>query len=217
MATKDIPDTPAFLRSHPNPFVAFMEHSRTSRLAELAKKTIKENDVVIDMGCGDGGLAEQVLKEFKKVKVYGVDLDKEMLKEAVERNRSKQFAPILSDARRVKLRANRGDMLYCGCVLSHVKDPESVVLEFKRLLKPNGKILIQIPNDDVILFLKQIAEKLRLGLLFPGITITGLAPTHVIQFNLEKAKKLLDGHFTIERISYSPFNFYIYIQGTSRK
>ncbi len=45
----------------------------------LISKFVKNNDSVLDIGCGQGGLCEILNKKFKKIKYTGVDFNKQMI------------------------------------------------------------------------------------------------------------------------------------------
>ena len=45
----------------------------------LISRFIKNNDSVLDIGCGQGGLYEILNKKFKKIKYTGIDFNKQMI------------------------------------------------------------------------------------------------------------------------------------------
>jgi len=45
----------------------------------LISKFIKNNDSVLDVGCGQGGLCEILNKKFKNIKYTGIDFNKQMI------------------------------------------------------------------------------------------------------------------------------------------
>jgi ubiquinone/menaquinone biosynthesis C-methylase UbiE len=45
----------------------------------LISKFIKNNDTVLDIGCGQGGLCHILNKKFKKIKYTGIDFNKKMI------------------------------------------------------------------------------------------------------------------------------------------
>jgi|SRR3989338_1084969 len=189
---------------HPNPIVKYLEKGRRKKIIEAVLKVVKENDRCLDLGCGDGYLAQQILRE-RKVKILGVDLDKQLLKNAQETLKKESFSTCYADVRKIPLK-EKFDVVYSGCILSHVKDPEKIIKEIHRLTKKNARVIIQIPNDDVLLKIKKIVKTLGLSFLFPGIRM-GLAKAHLIEFNLKKLRKLLENKFLIRNVNFTGILF----------
>lgn len=152
----------------------------------------------MDLGCGDGYVAQQILKK-KNVSIIGVDLNKQLLRDAEEKLKKEKFSTCCADARKIPLKC-RFDVIYSGCILSHVKDPERILDEMQRLGKKGARIIVQIPNDDVLLKIKKLVKTLRLDFLFPGIRME-LAKTHLMEFNLKKLKKIISNNFVIKKVT----------------
>jgi SAM-dependent methyltransferase len=51
-------------------------------ITKLINKYINDGDVVVDLGCGDGNLEDEIEKRKSGCLVYGIDLDPEVLSEA---------------------------------------------------------------------------------------------------------------------------------------
>jgi len=109
---------------------------------------LKENDVLLDFGCGRGAYrADQVktrrdLRNFKgRVrKVIGVDVD--------ESARSNPFIDefIQIEDNILPLEENSVDLCLCDSVLEHLQSPETFISECRRILKVGGYLCIRTPN-----------------------------------------------------------------------
>ena len=107
-----------------------------------AGKTLNKNDLIIDMACGPGNIAERIAKNWPFVNVVGIDGSKEMLNEAAKRlsnNLSKNLSYELIDINSIALGdihfPFRADVLVSNSALHHFHDP----YRFWGALKKLGK------------------------------------------------------------------------------
>ncbi len=112
--------------------------------------------LVLDIGCGTGNLTIGLAKHFDHV--TGIDLDAEMLELAKDKagnisNISFEKLNMLDIAENYQ--ANCFDIILSfGNTLVHLKDADEIggfLKQTKTLLKPDGKLLLQIINYDHIL------------------------------------------------------------------
>lgn len=117
------------------------------------------NAPILDLGCGDGTFAAQLLP---KNKVIGVDLRFKNIQKA----RTQKFYSYLiaSDATKLAFRNKAFNSVLINSFLEHIKEPnpEDVLLEANRVLDNKGKIYITLNSktfgeaDPIIVFLKEI-------------------------------------------------------------
>ncbi len=102
--------------------------------------SLSGGDKVLDAGCGVGDDCEYMDK--KGFKAYGIDFSKGMLKEAKERYPQGRYWK--ADMTTIPFRDGLFDGILANCSLFHI--PTELVgkalNEFKRVLKPGGKILL---------------------------------------------------------------------------
>ncbi len=118
----------------------------------IAKYIQKGNYAVLDVGCSSGELISFTHKS-KGSKGYGLDISKIAIREARKRHPECTFT--LGSAEAPPFSNNTFDYIICYDLLEHVNHPERAVKEFARILKPNGKLILQYETAD------RYSEKLR--------------------------------------------------------
>ena len=100
-------------------------------------KLIPQNSILLDVGCGQGDFIKQLPKG---INAYGIDINplinKNIIKDDFLKHRfSKKF-----------------NIITFWHSLEHFKNPKKALDKAINLLKPNGKILISIPNTNSFAF-----------------------------------------------------------------
>lgn len=110
-----------------------------ARLARLVPKC----EVVVDLGCGTGDLLPLLSRKARNV--IGVDNSPGMLEEARKRHRldENRVSLRVGDLLHLPLRDAEVDCAVMTMVLHHVSEPDKVILEIAKVLKP-GKPLVLI-------------------------------------------------------------------------
>ncbi|GLQ93012.1 class I SAM-dependent methyltransferase [Dyella acidisoli] len=109
--------------------------------------SISDNDVIVDVGCGDGGNAAFCLRRGAKVIV--IDSDGEAIATATARLRnihSENVTAYVSDANPLPLQDAIATRVICTEVLEHVDDPTQVLRELVRIGKPGARYLLSVPD-----------------------------------------------------------------------
>lgn len=101
---------------------------------EKIKEIAKEKNI-LDIGGG-----KRFGKQLVKYKEYFADSQYQTLD--VD---PKTKPDILADAQKLPLKDNSVDAIICKSILEHVPDPQKVVGEIYRVLKPKGKCFVYIP------------------------------------------------------------------------
>lgn len=117
--------------------------------AEVAGRFIRGGQRVLDYGCGDGGfLLEYAAPLFRQA--IGVDL----AQSAIDRARTRAAARGVANVEFIKIEEGAalpfGDK-YFDCVaslavLEHVFWPPGLLAEFHRVLRPSGRLVVEVPN-----------------------------------------------------------------------
>lgn len=99
----------------------------------------------LDIGCNKG----TYLTEYSGGTAFGVDISSHVLFKAKEKCDIKNLPCnlIVGDAEQLSfLKDNSFDVILCSELLEHVYNPEKVIAHISRLLKPNGTVLLTVPN-----------------------------------------------------------------------
>jgi SAM-dependent methyltransferase len=99
---------------------------------------------VLDAGCGVG-YGTSMLAEHGPARLVGVDISADALARAPE----DRLELVEADLRELPFEADSFDLVVCFEVIEHIEDHERVVDELRRVLRPDGALLISSPNRDV--------------------------------------------------------------------
>jgi 2-polyprenyl-3-methyl-5-hydroxy-6-metoxy-1,4-benzoquinol methylase len=122
-----------------------------ARIVDVVMPFIVPDSRILDFGCGTGFLINNLIE--KPVKIYGVDLSPASVGTVNEKFKNKKNfqGAWLSDT----MIANKEyiqffDVVFLIEVVEHLNDEElkNVVNIVKKLLKPNGKLMITTPNKE---------------------------------------------------------------------
>src|SRR3970040_531700 len=113
-------------------------------------------EVVLDVGCGPGHAAATMQQRWPKAQVIALDLALPMLHEArgnfAAQRRwidfSRRPQPVCADARALPLRDASVDVLFSNLCLQWVEDLPAVFAGFRRVLKPDGLLVISPFGPD---------------------------------------------------------------------
>lgn len=111
------------------------------RLVKLAQGF--QGASVLDVATGPGSILKQVLPQIgKEGRIVGIDLSPKMIEEARKQIRAENAALHCMDAEALDFEDRSFDLIYCGFALFFFPNIKQTMLEFKRVLKPDGKIAV---------------------------------------------------------------------------
>jgi SAM-dependent methyltransferase len=145
---------------------------------------------VLDLGCRDGALTETFAAGNE---VVGVDADREALAEAAKLGLETRWADLDQP---LDFEDNSFDVVVAGELLEHLRDPQRLVGEIRRVLRPGGTFVASVPN----------AYRLKGRLLFLLGRPPENDPTHLQMFRPDDVRALLVGfeqpelHFVAGRL-----------------
>lgn len=108
---------------------------------------IRDNDDVLDLGCGTGRLTRKI-RSLTSGKVVGVDPSVGMIKEAIEKSEGLDIVYEIKSAEDIDYRESF-DVIFCNSAFQWFKDPEKVIRNCHRALRRNGRIGIQAPAKKI--------------------------------------------------------------------
>lgn len=112
----------------------------------MALELIKPGMTVLDAACGEG-YGTNLISGYAE-KVFGVDISKEAVEHAREKYQKKNIHFIEASAVKIPLDDKSIDLIISFETLEHLFEQEKLILEFKRLLKKDGIIIISTPDKE---------------------------------------------------------------------
>ena len=131
-----------------NPIKRFLQNKRLNHgLKILEKLDIGSDITILDYGSGDGELCMRIDKRIPKSNIVCYEPAEFLGQQAEKKLADKDNICVVSKTR--NLENNSFDLIFCLEVFEHLSPEviEKELIEFKRLLKPNGKIIIGVPNE----------------------------------------------------------------------
>lgn len=192
---------------HTNFLVRFVETMRFKKIKELLK--LNNNDDFLDIGCGSGYLLNQAICK----RGVGADISDLMVKTAKEycKNNGKKFV-VQSDAENLPFKSSSFDKIVSTEVIEHILHPIALLAEIERVSRRDTIIVITIPNEKRINWIKNIIFSLGIHkLLFrksyrPSKRMED--EWHLHAFDIKKFRELIAGKFIIEKRISIPTVFF---------
>lgn len=103
---------------------------------------------VVDLGCGDGAFAAELLASGATV--IGLDVAEGALERARRRAPQAQLLAVGEDGP-LPVADGWADVVWAGEVLEHAVDPVGLVLESRRVLRDGGRLLVTTPAHGPLL------------------------------------------------------------------
>ncbi len=111
----------------------------------LINKYIKKQSKILEVGAASGDFLN-ILKE-KEYEIYGVELSKRAVSIAKKKYDIDIFCGTLDNA---SFEDSSFDAVLLYHVLEHIPDPKIFLVGLERILKPDGVVVIEIPNSASI-------------------------------------------------------------------
>ena len=160
---------------------------------------IQKNSKILDIGCNDGGLGNELIKE-KECEVTGIEINKNQLKYNLD-----AFHTCDLDKDLPNIDYNKFDNVVMLDVIEHLKNPEEFMRNLYSRVSNNSKIEILISTPNISFFLIRF-------MLFFGFFNYGkrgiLDRTHTRLFTFSSFSKLILGaNFKIVSVKGMPAPF----------
>lgn len=114
----------------------------TQRRVDIFLKVVPPNSKVLDLGCGNGRGSNLLVSSG--MRVLGVDVSYDALRKARELDGTFPTVQGICDAA-LPFRRESFDVVYCTEVIEHVMDPQVLVRECFRVLRPSGTLFVSAP------------------------------------------------------------------------
>ena len=156
---------------------------------------------VLEVGVGGGNVLERIAGRR-----VGIDLSPFILQKAQARLGG-AAALVRGDAMTLPFADGVFDRVYCSEVLEHVLEPEAVVREMRRVLRPSGFAVVSVPNEALINRVKALVFRLPGGRRLVGGGAGGYTPSekmddewHLHEFDRARLEQAVAGRFVIDAL-----------------
>jgi ubiquinone/menaquinone biosynthesis C-methylase UbiE len=124
-------------------------------LVDSAQLEDKRQPKVLDICCGTGSVILSFAEQFPDILAVGYDFSPGMLHKAKEKDLSARVIFIIGDAAGLAFADDYFDIVCCSHALYELKgqDRQKALLEMKRVVKSDGKVLImehEIPRKKLV-------------------------------------------------------------------
>jgi len=110
----------------------------------ISQSFFPKNGRILDVGCGIGGLFSNIADK-DAYEFYGIDFS-EVAIENIQKRLKGVF--VQGDVHNLPFEENFFDNVICMETLEHVDNVQKVLSEIKRVLKPLGRLLITVPEQE---------------------------------------------------------------------
>lgn len=146
--------------------------------------------LIIDLGVGPGLLSLEIHKKIPNATIFGVDPSNKMLKLADENAKEAgfdKFKTILGMSEKIPVNNNSTDVLVSRFSLVYWKNRKISFTEINRVLKSNGRVILECLNKDFPRW-KLFLIKLHM--------LVNLAGKDVVRYHIDAYKKA----YTIDQV-----------------
>lgn len=166
------------------PFYCWLSETHSEIIPSLAGDRPRG----LELGCGSGRFLERLV-------AAGWDaVGIEPAEAPARRCRERGLNVHIGDLTSAKLDDASFDAVFAWMVIEHLHDPLAAILRVRRLLKPQGRLLLSVPNYDC-----------WESLVFGEHSYSLQLPIHLHQFTPNSLQRLLhQGGFRVEQIIHQP-------------
>jgi SAM-dependent methyltransferase len=118
----------------------------TEVYADLVRSYLKRHSRLLDLGCGRGGLVEQL--DFPLSQAVGTDSDWFSLAQHRLGAKKPPFPRVAAFGQRLPFSDETFDIVIASWVLEHLGNPADDFREISRVLRPNGVFIFITPNRN---------------------------------------------------------------------
>ncbi len=129
---------------------AVLQREIANRMLERLELITYEPRQIVDVGCGTGYCTRALQRRYKRARILGVDIAQPMLSAA--RTKTHWFSRqrfVCADAERLPLVDGTADMIVSNLALQWC-DPDAVLAEFARVLRPGGVLMFTSFGPDTL-------------------------------------------------------------------
>jgi len=149
---------------------------------QLALNLIRSSDrTIVDIGCGEGVTLEKIHRRFPERSVMGMDT----LPENIDICKRHGCNALQGDVYHLPFSPTSVNVVLFMEVIEHLEHPETAIQEIRRVLEPNGRLVMVFPNDRIFKIARILTLRFREAAYDPG---------HIRQWTPDDMHHLLNRH-----------------------
>lgn len=148
---------------------------------------------IAEVGSGGG----HVLRLFPRAHLTAIDVSDVYLDIARKNLAGYDVRFLKGEVDKLDLQAASFDRVICTEVLEHVVDPGAVLAAIARLLRPSGAAVVSVPNDPLILRVKNVIRRTPARWLLGSRIEWGGDEFHLHRWTADEFEHLLAGHLHV--------------------
>jgi SAM-dependent methyltransferase len=114
---------------------------------EQAIKDLEGCARILEVGCGPGLFIEKAIRRLPHSDIMGIELSES----AVQKAKANKLAVESLDLHTLRAQGKCFDAVCCFQVMEHVNHPHRFLTEMVQLLRPGGRMILTVPNQDSFL------------------------------------------------------------------
>jgi ubiquinone/menaquinone biosynthesis C-methylase UbiE len=172
-------------------------------LRRRARRVVEEldpqnGDKILEAGCGPGYYLRILSKLGLNLKLYGIDIDRNALTSAKKIIGKRAIYASLT--KKLPFKANSFDKVFTSEVLEHIQNDNLAMDQIYKVLKPGGRLVITVPNNDYPFFwdpVNWVMERILKKHIRKGLW-AGIWSNHIRLYSVEEIKRLVKkGDFSV--------------------
>jgi len=152
---------------------------------------------VCEIGSGGG----HVLRLFPQARLTAIDVSDVYLDVARRNLAGYDVRFVKGEVEQLGLPPQSFDRIVCTEVLEHTVDPEAILAEIARLLRPEGVAVVTVPNDPLIHRVKRLASPIS------GRKDWGGDEYHLHAWRPDEFRAVLERHLSCTAFAGAPSRF----------
>ncbi|HVO67518.1 MAG TPA: class I SAM-dependent methyltransferase [Syntrophales bacterium] len=125
---------------------AIQEHYELPMLRSMI--TVDNIYKALEIGCGNGHGTKLIKKYFNPQNIVGIDLDERMIRLAKRKNDDQSITFLVMDAANLNFPDKNFDVIFDFGMIHHIRNWKDCLKELRRVLKDDGKIILEDLSSD---------------------------------------------------------------------
>lgn len=178
-----------------DPFMKFTGAYKKFNNTLLQQANVRDNDAVLDFGCGTGALAITIKEEVPNSMVYGIDIDPSILKIAQKKVKKSGYKLHLEiyDGTTLPYKDEMFDKVLSSLVFHHLARGQkiSALQQIYRVLKHDGELYILDFGKAKNIIMRGLFLPIQLfdGFASTSDNVKGLLPRMMTKVGFDKVKE----------------------------